>query len=232
MKKRVLVACETSGVVREAFRKRGHHAVSCDLLPADDGSSFHIQNDILQVLATSTPFDLMIAHPTCTYLTNAGVRHLHDHVMSRLGNRTAVYGRARWLLLEEAIDFFNALKNANIPRICIENPIPHKYAREGGWYASQGWSIDLGSGIGKYTQIIQPWMFGHTETKATCLWLKDLPKLEPNHNWKVTKAHMENLPKNQQQRLHYLSPSKDRWKIRSRTFQGIADAMAEQWGDL
>lgn len=222
--KKVLIACESSGVVRNAFRKRGHDAWSCDLLPADDGSPYHFQCDVLDVL--NRGWDLMIAHPTCTYLTNAGVRHLHDHVTSRLGNRTAVYGKARWAELLKAIQFFKALQCANIPEICIENPIPHKYAREGFHLIKDGSWV---SGIGRYNQLIQPYMFGHPERKATCLWLKNLPKLVPTND---VKKQMSWLPKNMQQRLHFLPPSKDRWKIRSRTFAGIAKAMAEQWGNL
>lgn len=200
---RVLVACEFSGVVREAFRRLGHNAISCDLLPTEQDGP-HIQADVLAHLTDG--WDLMIAHPPCTYLTNAGVRHLHAHVTSCNGKRTAVYGDARWLAMREAAAFFNALKAAPIPRIAIENPIPHGYAREL---------------IGKYTQIIQPWMFGHGETKATCLWLKELPPLVPT-----------NIVEGRYPRCHLTSPSAERWKIRSRTYQGIADAMAAQWGEL
>lgn len=196
---RVLVACEYSGVVREAFRKRGHNAVSCDLLPADDGSSFHIQNDVLQVIATSAPFDLMIAHPPCTYLCNSGVSWLI---------RGGTKNFARWKKMMAAARFFSKLQRAPIPKIAIENPIPHIY-----------------SGLGQtYTQIIQPFQFGHPERKATCLWLKNLPKLIPTN---IVPLPMD---KKKAQRLHWLPPSKDRWKIRSRTFEGIAKAMAEQWG--
>ena len=203
---RVLVACEFSGTVREAFRAKGHEAYSCDLLPTEIESPFHYQCDVLRLLSLHQ-WDLMIAHPPCTYMTNAGVRHLHDHVTSRLGNRTAVYGAARWEALWEAAEFFKALLNAPIKRIAVENPIPHKYAVE-----------FIGR---KYDQLIQPWQFGHGETKATCIWLKNLPKLEPT-----------NIVSGREQRLHKLPPSPDRWKLRSKTFQGIADAMAEQWGNL
>lgn len=193
---RVLVACEFSGVVREAFRKRGHDAWSCDLLPPEDGSKYHIQDDVLKHLDDG--WDMMIAHPPCTYLCNSGVRWLHRD-------------SSRWEHLKPACDFFNTLKNRDIPKIAVENPIPHGYARKE---------------IGYYTQIIQPWQFGHPETKATCLWLKNLPKLKPTKN---VYEQMKLLPKSQSQRLFYYS-GKDRWKVRSKTFQGIAEAMAEQWG--
>jgi len=198
-KMKVLVACEYSGRVREAFRAKGHDAWSCDLLESDDDSPYHIQGDVRDILDDG--WDLMVAHPPCTYFTNSGVSWLHKDA-------------TRWLKLDEAAVFFNLLLDCDIPLKCIENPIPHKYAvsRIGGR---------------KYTQIIQPYQFGHKETKATCLWLQGLPKLEPTTDLKdETMA----LPKNVRQRLHYLPPSPDRWKIRSTTFQGIADAMAEQWG--
>lgn len=197
---RVLIACEFSGIVREAFRKRGHDAWSCDLLESEDESEYHIQWDAAKVSRGWWPWpqfcpswDLMIAHPPCTYLANSGVRWLH-------GNEE------RLRQLDKACVLFNKLKTAPIKHIAIENPIPHKYA------VSQ---------IGKYNQIIQPWQFGHGETKATCLWLKNLPKLVPT-----------NIVEGRTPRVHHASPGPDRWKERSRTLQGIADAMAEQWGVL
>tara|TARA_B100001778_G_C18594880_1_gene634162 strand:+ start:1610 stop:2218 length:609 start_codon:yes stop_codon:yes gene_type:complete len=196
---RVLVACEYSGRVREAFRALGHDAWSCDILPADDESEYHYQCDVREVLDNG--WDLMIAHPPCTYLTNSGVSWLHKDP-------------ERWGHLDEAAEFFNTLLDADIPKKCIENPIPHKYAIER-------------IGGRKYTQIVQPYMFGHRETKATCLWLVGLDPLEPTTDLKEeTRA----LPANQRQRLHYLPPSPDRWKLRSTTYQGIANAMAAQWG--
>ena len=195
---KILVACEYSGVVRNAFRKAGHDAWSCDIIPCDDGSEFHIHGDVLNVLEYG--WDMMIAHPPCTYLANSGVCHLHKNP-------------DRWDMMRSGAEFFNALLNAEIDMICVENPIQHKYARE---------IIDK-----PYTQIIQPWMFGHTEQKATCLWLKNLPKLEPTNN---VRQSMMKLPDRERQRLHYLPPSADRWKERSKTFTGIADAMAAQWG--
>lgn len=195
---RVLVACEYSGKVREAFRKLGHDAWSCDLLPADDDSPYHYQCDVLTLLDKG--WDMMIAHPPCTYLTNAGVTWLHRQP-------------GRWDKMREGAEFFKRLLEADIPLIAVENPIMHKYA------------VEI---IGRrQDQVIQPWMFGHTERKGTCLWLKGLPPLTSTNN---VKAEMLKLPKNQQQRLHYLPPSKDRWKLRSETYQGIADAIAEQWG--
>ncbi len=195
---KVLVACEFSGIIRRAFSAKGHEVYSCDLLPSDDNSTSHFQGDVLDYL--DRDWDLMIAHPPCTYLSNSGVCWLHKQP-------------ERWDLMRQGAEFFKILLNAPIRKIAIENPIQHKYAK----------GI---IGINQ-TQVIQPWMFGHTEKKATCLWLKNLPKLIPTNN---VKAEMELLPKNQQQRLHYLSPSKERWKLRSTTYQGIANAMAEQWG--
>lgn len=197
-KLRVLVACEYSGRVRDAFIARGHNAMSCDILPTDvDGP--HYQGDARDILGDG--WDLMVAHPPCTYLTNAGVTWLHRDP-------------ERWAKLDDAASFFRDLLNAPIPRVAIENPVMHKYAKE-----------RIG-GI-RQSQTIQPWMFGHPEQKATCLWLRGLPKLEPTQN---VKAEMLSLPDNQRQRLHYLPPSPDRWKLRSTTFFGIANAMADQWG--
>jgi hypothetical protein len=196
MKLRVLVACEYSGTVRNAFANLGWDAWSCDLEPTDKPGQ-HYQGDVREML--SEKWDLMIAHPPCTYLTNSGVCHLHKDA-------------SRWLSLGEAADCFEMLLNADIPHVAVENPIMHKYAKR-----------LVGK---KQTQIIQPWMFGHTEQKATCLWLKNLPELMPTKN---VKEEMMKLPDNERQRLHYLPPSEDRWKIRSKTFDGIADAMASQW---
>ena len=195
---RVLVACEYSGTVRDAFLARGHDAMSCDILPTDvDGP--HYQGDVRDII--NDGWDLMIAHPPCTYLTNSGVTWLHKDP-------------SRWAKLDEGAAFFKSLLDAPIPRIAVENPIMHKYAKE-----------RIG-GV-RQSQVIQPWMFGHMEQKATCLWLKGLPLLKPTND---VKAEMMALPDNERQRLHYLPPSEDRWKKRSTTFKGIAEAMAEQWG--
>lgn len=195
---RVLVACEYSGRVREAFRKKGHTAWSADLLPADDGSLYHYEGDVRDIL--DKRWDLMVAHPPCTYLSNSGVRWLHTDP-------------DRWDLMKDGADFFKELLDADIPKKAIENPIPHKYAVE-----------RIGR---KYDQLIQPYQFGHKETKATCLWLQGLPKLEPTTD---LKEETMALPAKERARIHHLSPSADRWKIRSTTYQGFADAMGEQWG--
>jgi hypothetical protein len=194
---RVLVACEYSGTVRDAFKAKGHYAMSVDLLPTDVPGEHH-QGDVLEVLDKG--WDLMIAHPPCTYLTNSGVRWLSSDP-------------ARWEKMEKAAEFFKTLMNASIEKIAIENPIPHKYA--------------MAIIQKRYDQIIQPHMFGHMETKATCLWLKNLTKLQPT---KDVKDEMLKLPKKEYQKVHYLPPSPDRWKLRSTTYSGIAEAMAEQWG--
>lgn len=197
---KVLVACEYSGRVRDAFIAQGHDAMSCDLLPTDAVGP-HYRGDVFDL--DLAQFDLMVAHPPCTYLTNAGVTWLHRDP-------------DRWAKLDDGAAFFKRLLDAPIPRICVENPIMHKYAKE-----------RIG-GV-KQTQVVQPWMFGHMEQKATCLWLKGLPALTPTDN---VKEAMMALPDNQRQRLHFLPPSADRWKLRSTTYQGVADAMAAQWSNL
>ena len=194
---KVLVACESSQVVTEAFRKKGHDAFSCDILPGEINPDWHLQKDVRDVYLKD--YDLLIAHPPCTFMCNSGVSWLHKD-------------DSRWEELRLANEFFNYFWKADVKHICIENPIPHKYAL-----------------LPPYTQIIQPYQFGHPERKATCLWIKNLCKLEPTKN--VYEA-MKLLPKKESQRIHYTSPGKDRWKIRSRTFQGIAGAMAEQWGKI
>ena len=159
----------------------------------------YYNHDVLKHL--NDGWDLMIAHPPCTFLTNAGVTWLHRKP-------------GRWEDMQDGAEFFKKLLNAPIPLIAVENPIMHKYAAE-----------IIGR---RQDQVLQPYMFGHLERKATCLWLKNLPQLKETNN---VKEEMMKLPKNKQQRLHYLPPSKDRWKLRSTTYQGIADAMAEQWGN-
>ena len=180
---RVLVACEYSGTVRDAFAARGHDAWSCDLLPTERLGN-HIHGDVLQHLHRN--WDLMIAHPPCTHLAVSGARWFKDKQIEQA----------------EALDFVRRLLDAPIPRIALENPI----------------SI-ISSRIRKPDQVIQPWQFGHGETKATCLWLKNLPKLLPT-----------NIVEGREARIHKMPPGPDRWKERSRTFEGIAQAMAEQWG--
>ena len=197
---KILIACEYSGTVRDAFRALGHDATSCDLLPTDREGP-HYQGSVLDII--NDGWDMMIAHPPCTYLANSGVSWLHKEP-------------SRWDKLDEGAAFFRLLWEAPIGRIAIENPIMHKYAKER-------------TGAGRQSQIVQPWMFGHTESKATCLWLKNLPPLQETNN---VKAETMKLPDNERQRLHYLPPSPTRWKERSTTFSGIAQAMADQWGHL
>ena len=183
---KVLVGCEYSGKVRQAFRNLGHDAWSCDLLPSDDGSKYHIQGDVIPLLNDS--WDLAIFHPPCTHLAVSGARHFAAKKASGVQ--------------QTALDFVQILLLAPIDKIALENPV----------------SI-ISSRIRKPDQIIQPWQFGHGETKATCLWLKNLPLLTPT-----------NIVSGRQNKIHKMPPSADRWKKRSETYQGIADAMASQWG--
>lgn len=179
---KVLVACEFSGIVRDAFKAKGHDAWSCDLLPTEQ-KGLHIRGDVLNILHYG--WDLMIAHPPCTYLAVSGARWFETKQVEQ----------------RKAIFFFMSLVEADIPKICIENPVG---------IMSTLW--------GKPDQYIQPWQFGHGETKKTCLWLKGLPALKPT-----------NIVKGREARIHKMPPSKNRGKLRSVTYQGIADAMAEQW---
>lgn len=194
---KVLIACEYSGIVREAFAAKGHDAWSCDFLPTDVPGN-HYQGDVMDII--NDGWDIMIAHPPCTYLANSGVCWLYRQ-------------EGRWNKMREGAKFFRELLTANIPKIAVENPVMHKYATK-----------IIGR---KQNQTIQPYEFGHPESKRTCLWLIGLPMLKGTKN---VKDNMLKLPKREQQRIHYLPPSKDRWKLRSTTYQGIADAMAEQWG--
>ena len=197
---KVLVACEFSGTVRRAFEKKGCEVLSVDLLESEDNAKNHYVGDVFDVIDQG--WDLMIAHPPCTYLSNSGVRHLHSDP-------------SRWAKMEEGANFFKRLLEYEaIPRRCIENPIMHGYGK-----------TIIGRG---QTQVIQPWMFGHREQKATCLWLVNLPPLEKQTD---LRAEMKTMDKKVTQRLFYAS-GKDRWKIRSRTFEGIANAMADAWGSL
>lgn len=193
---RVIVACEFSGIVREAFKKKGHDAWSCDLLSTEIPGK-HIKHDILDIIYQNEreinfkdvphSFDLMIAHPPCTHLAVSGARWFKQRQKEQ----------------KEAIEFFMSLVNAPIDKICIENPI----------------SI-MSTKYRKPDQIVQPWMFGHGETKSTCLWLKNLPKLIPTK-----------IVSGREGRVWKEPPSKNRWKKRSRTYTGIAEAMGKQWGD-
>ena len=185
---KILIGCETSGKIREAYRKKGHDVISCDLLPSDDNSPNHIVGDVFDVIRENGPFDLIIIHPPCTALCVSGNRH---------------YGKGKpkhWERLQ-AIDWTIKLWNLcieNAERVCMENPV--------------------GVLPFKPSQYIQPWQFGHGETKKTGLWLHNLPNLEPT-----------NIVDGREQRIWKMPPSADRWKIRSETFQGIADAIADQW---
>lgn len=181
---RILIACEFSGVVRRAFRNKGHDAYSCDLLDSEDNSPYHIRCDVLSIIDDG--WDMMIAHPPCTHLAVSGARWFKDKVEEQ----------------REAVNFFYAFVLNKIEKVCIENPVGI-----------------MSSIYRKPDQIIQPWQFGHGETKATCLWLKGLPKLVPT-----------NIVEGREARIHKMPPSKDRWKERSRTYEGIANAMANQWG--
>lgn len=210
---KVLVACEFSGVVRDAFRRRGHDAWSCDLIDSESEREHHIIGDVTRYLSkpgfanvctrcacpcmgdecivcgavtVDCEWDLMIAHPPCTHLAVSGARWFKFKQVEQI----------------QALNFVGKLMDAPMPRICIENPI----------------SI-ISSRIRRPDQIIQPWQFGHGETKATCLWLRNLPKLVPT-----------NIVDGREARVHQMPPGPDRWKERSRTFTGIAEAMAQQWG--
>jgi site-specific DNA-cytosine methylase len=191
-----------SGRVREAFRARGHDAWSCDLLPAEVWSPFHYQGELRHCLADMISWggwDLVIAHPPCTYLTNSGERWMKDNPERQEKRRLAV-------------EFVQWIMDLPYPRIAVENPVGH-----------------LSSAIRKPDQIIQPYHFGHLERKTTCLWLKNLPPLKRTDD-KTAEAMA--LPPAERDRVHWMPPSKDRWKERSRTYTGIAEAMAEQWGAL
>ena len=183
---RVLVACEYSGVVRDAFIRAGHDAMSCDILPTDAPGP-HYQGDLFDVI--DYPWDLMIAHPPCTHLSVSGSRHF---AAKRMDGRQ-----------QAAVSFFMQIvrRSAHIPMVAIENPV-----------------CIMSSLYRKPDQIIQPWMFGHGETKATCLWLKELPLLQPTK-----------IVEGREARIHRMPPSADRWKERSKTYSGIAEAMAIQW---
>ena len=180
---KVLIACEYSGVVRDAFIAQGHEAVSCDLLPSDAPGP-HYQGPVEEIL--NDGWDMMVAHPPCTHLAVSGARWFKDKKEQQ----------------KDALNFVRLLLDAPIDKIALENPV----------------SI-ISSHIRKPDQIIQPWQYGHGETKKTCLWLKNLPKLLPTE-----------IVEGREARIHKMPPSKDRWKLRSTTYKGIAAAMASQWG--
>jgi hypothetical protein len=195
---RVLIACEFSGTVRRAFAARGHDAWSCDLLPAEDRTNRHIVGDVRDYL--NDGWDLLVAHPPCTRLCNSGVRWLSVPPPGRTLDDM-------WRELDEGADLFSACWNAPIERIAVENPVMHKHAKA------------RILNYREFAQSIQPWQFGHPETKRTCLWLKNLPVLAPT-----------NIVDGREARVHRMSPGPDRWRERSRFFTGIAEAMADQWG--
>lgn len=207
----VLIACEYSGVVRDAFISKGCNAISCDLLPTDKPGP-HYEGNLFDII--DLKWDFIGAHPPCTYLTNSGVRWLY--------NKDGSKNTDRWIKLEEAVNFFNAIKS-KIKIGYLENPIPHKYARDGFCSVVTGKWVE---GIGKYSHTFQPYDHGHSESKRTCLWLKGLPRLNKSND---VKQEYLNLPRKESNKIHYASPSVDRWKIRSTTYSGVAKAMAEQW---
>lgn len=196
---RILVGCEFSGVVRRAFAARGFDAWSCDLLPAEDGSNKHIIGDLREILHND--WDMLIAHPPCTRLCNSGVRWLSVPPAGRTLDEM-------WAEMDEGAALFSDCWNAPIPHVAVENPVMHKHAK---------------ARIRNYAapaQSVQPWQFGHGETKRTCLWLRNLPCLRPTQ-----------IVEGREARVHRMPPGPDRWKERSRFFPGIAAAMADQWGD-
>ena len=203
---RILIACEYSGIVREAFAKKGHDAWSCDILPTEIPGN-HIQGDVIELIDQQLRhkdsigtfrWDLMIAHPPCTYLCNSGVSWLHKT-------------KGRWDKMIKGAKFFKRLLEAPIEKIVIENPVMHKYAKE-----------IIGK---KQDQTIQPWQYGEDASKRTCLWFKNVPNLKPT-NIIIKDKYANQTPSGRCN----LPPSKDRGKIRSRTYVGIANAMADQWG--
>lgn len=196
---KVLVACEFSGTVRDAFLDRGHDAWSCDILPAETNSNRHIQGDVRDVLTWGWDM-LIVAHPPCTRLCNSGVRWLSSPPTGKTLDQM-------WRELDDGAALFSDCWNAPVEKICVENPVMHKHAK---------------SRIRNYqefTQSIQPWQYGHGETKRTCLWLKNLPPLTPT-----------NIVAGRENRIHRMPPGKDRQRERSRFYKGIAAAMAEKWG--
>lgn len=198
---KVLVACEFSGVVRDAFLARGHDAWSCDLLPSDPPSNRHLTGDARAFLHASWDL-LIVAHPPCTRLCNSGVRWLSAPPPGK--TRDDMQRE-----LEDGAALFSDFWNAPIPRVCVENPVMHRHAKA------------LIRNYSEPAQSIQPWQFGHGETKRTCLWLRNLPPLKPT-----------NVVDGRMQRIHRMPPGPDRWKERSRFYPGIAAAMADQWTDV
>ena len=197
---KVGIFCEESQVICKAFRKQGHEAYSFDLQDCSGGHpEWHIKGDILNYI--DIYFDLIVFHPTCRYITNSGVRWLYKE-------------EGRWDKLDDACDFFNLRHQFNSPRVATENPIPHKHAV---------------AKIGKYDQLTQPWQFGHKESKATCFWLKGLPRLKPTKVVGPPPKKMTAKEKASWNKVHYMSPGPEREKLRSKTYSGIAKAISKQW---
>lgn len=199
---RVLVACEFSGTVRRAFEERGHDAWSCDLLPSEDGSNRHIQDDVRNHLKPGLWDLLIVAHPPCTRLCNSGVRWLSVPPPGRTREQM-------WQELHDGAELFSVLWNAPCHRIACENPVMHGHAKR------------LIRNYQEPAQSVQPWQYGHGETKRTCLWLRNLPALRPTC-----------IVEGRTPRVHRMPPGPNRWKERSRFYPGIAAAMAEQWGSI
>src|ERR1700677_4150571 len=207
---KILIACEFSGIVRDAFRRRGHEAFSCDLLPSESSQAWHIKGDVFNTTIGGIDvldwgWDAMIHHAPCTYILNSGCKWLYkDGKRWRKDGTENPRDPKRWQAMLDGAHFFKRLQNANIKYIAGENPVMVGYAEEI---------------IGKHSQVIHPWQFGHGETKTTWLWLKGLPPLRPT-----------NIVSGREQRIHKMARSENRGHERSRTYPGIADAMAEQWG--
>jgi len=205
---KILIGCETSGTVRNAFLEKGFDTWSCDILPADDQTNRHIQDDVRDVLKMEAWDLLMVAHPPCTRLCNSGVRWLHNPPEGKTVEEM-------WQELDEGTALFSDLWNADVPRIAIENPIMHKYAKS---------RIE---NFEPFTQSVQPYEFAESidaddnVTKRTCLWLKNLPKLVKTGSLTKETARHD---------IHHASPGPDRWKVRSKFHVGLAKAMADQWG--
>lgn len=204
---KILIACEHSGTVKQEFQKKGHDVTSCDLKPCEVDSSTHHQGDVIPLL--DQDWDMIIAHPTCTYLTNSGVSWLYK-------DSKTMTKEQRWKELDDAAEFFSLFLNAKCPKICVENPVMHKHAK---------------SRIKNFfpaSQVVQPWHHGEPFFKGTCLWLKGIPLLEDTNRLTPPKYGTEDYKK--WSKLHLLPPGPKRAETRSRTFLGIAQAMANQWG--
>ena len=205
---KILIGCETSGTVRNAFLDKGHDVWSCDILPADDQTNRHIQDDVRNVLRMEAWDLLMVAHPPCTRLCNSGVRWLHKAPPGKTV-------KEMWQELDEGAALFSDLWNADVPRIAIENPVMHKHAKA----RIQNFE--------PFAQSVQPYEFAESVeaednvTKRTCLWLKNLPKLVKTGSLTRETARSD---------IHHASPGPDRWKVRSKFHKGLAEAMANQWG--